>query len=133
MTRPAVRLPEELRQQIVQHCLAELPNEGCGLFAVDGADIVRVYETSNLDESPVSFTVPPEAHIEALMDADSNDWTLGGSFHSHPNGPAIPSSIDASRALDPEWVYLVVGLAGEPEVRMWSIAGGLVTEVPTTP
>ena len=69
MTRPAVRLPEELRQQIVQHCLEELPNEGCGLFAVDGADIVQVYPTSNLDDSPVSFTVPPEAHIEALTDA----------------------------------------------------------------
>ena len=41
MTRPAVRLPEELRQQIVQHCLAELPNEGCGLFAVDGAELAQ--------------------------------------------------------------------------------------------
>ena len=93
---------------------------------------MRIYPTANLDNSPASFTVPPEAHIDALTNAESNGWTLGGSFHSHPNGPAVPSSVDAERALESDWVYLVVGLVDEPEVRAWSIADGLVTEVPTT-
>ena len=131
MTRPAVRLPEEHRRQIVQHCVAAKPNEGCGLFAVHGDEIVRIYPTKNLDHSPVSFTVPPEAHMAALRDAESNGWALGGSFHSHPRGPAIPSSVDVDRALDPEWIYLVIGLDGEPELRAWSIVGGKITEVPT--
>lgn len=119
MTRPAASLPDDLRRQIVEHCLAELPNEGCGLLATESGEIVAVYPTSNADASPTSYTIPPQEHYDALVDAESRGWHLGGVFHSHPNGPTEMSSIDEERALEPEWVYVVVGLGGEkPEVRV---------------
>lgn len=121
MTRPVVRLADDLRRRIIEHCLAELPNEGCGLLALDGNDVVAIYPTSNQDRSPVSYTVPPEEHYAALVDAESRGWQLGGVFHSHPNGPAELSPVDLDRALEPEWVYLVVGLAGDPELRAWGV------------
>ncbi|MGD2101223.1 MAG: M67 family metallopeptidase, partial [Acidimicrobiia bacterium] len=112
MTRPAASLPEDLRRQIVEHCQSELPNEGCGLLAMDGDEVVALYPTANADRSPTSYTIPPQEHFDALVDAESRGWRIGGVFHSHPNGPAEMSSVDLERALDPKWVYVVVGLAG---------------------
>ena len=113
MTRPAAFLPDDLGQEIIDHCLSELPNEGCGLVAVSVGRVVSVYPTSNSDSSPSSFTIPPEEHYAALTDAESNGWEIGGVFHSHPAGPAAMSSTDLARALEPDWTYFVVGLDGD--------------------
>jgi proteasome lid subunit RPN8/RPN11 len=122
MTRPAAFLSDDLRREIVDHCLSELPNEGCGLLAVSDGAVVRVYPTSNSDSSPTSFTIPPEEHFEALRDAESNGWEIGGVFHSHPAGPAIMSATDLARALEADWTYFVVGLRdGTPIVAAHTI------------
>ena len=122
MTRPVASLPDALRQEIVDHCLSELPNEGCGLLAVSAGRVVRVYPTSNSDSSPTSFTIPPEEHFAALIDAEANGWEIGAVFHSHPNGPPTMSTTDHARALEPEWTYFVVGLGhGEPAVAAHTI------------
>lgn len=95
-----------------------MPNEGCGLLALDGDRVVSVYPTANEDASPHSYTIPPQEHYDALIDAESNGWEIGGVFHSHPNGDATMSTVDLARALDPDWFYVVVGLGGDgPEVR----------------
>lgn len=126
----ALRLPDDLRDEIIDHCLAEAPNEGCGLIALADGAVVKVYETANIDASPSSFTVPPEEHYEALQDAESRGWEIGGVFHSHPSGTARPSMVDVMAARDPEWLYLVVGLSGEPEIKAWRIREGEISEVP---
>lgn len=113
MTKPVVHLPDSLQQQIVDHCVAALPNEGCGLLAMDGDVVVKVYATGNADASPSSYTVPPQQHFDALADAESRGWRIGGVFHSHPDGPARLSSTDIEQALEPDWVYVVVGLSGD--------------------
>ncbi len=124
-----LRLPERLRIEIIAHCLAATPNEGCGLFALEEDEITEIYPTANADPSPTGYTVPPEEHFAAIEDAESKGYVIGGSFHSHPTGPARPSVVDAMRALDPEWRYLVVGLRGEPEVRAWRFLNGEAREV----
>lgn len=91
--------------------------------------MVAVYPTVNLDSSAISYTVPPDAHFEALVDCESRGWALGGVFHSHPNGPARLSPIDIRRALEPRWLYLVVGLIQEPQMRAWHVRDGHPTEV----
>lgn len=83
---------------------------------MDGDRVVAVYPTVNADRSPSSYTIPPQEHYDALIDAESKGWRIGGVFHSHPNGPAEMSSTDLERALDPDWVYVVVGLSGEEPV-----------------
>jgi proteasome lid subunit RPN8/RPN11 len=123
MTRPAVHLPEEARRQIIDHCRDQLPNEACGLLAVDAGRVVKVYPTDNLDSSPDSYTVPPDDHYRALIDAESHGWTLGGVFHSHPNGTAQMSTTDVAGANEPEWLYVVVGFEGGPDLTAWVIEG----------
>jgi proteasome lid subunit RPN8/RPN11 len=115
-----IDLSDENRRQIVDHCRAALPNEGCGMLALDGDRVVKVYPTGNDDSSPTSYTIPPQDHYDALMDAESHGWRLGGVFHSHPRGPATMSATDLARVTDPDWVYVVVNLNGdEPDITGW--------------
>jgi proteasome lid subunit RPN8/RPN11 len=91
------------------------------MLAVDGDRVVEVYPTGNEDESPVSYTIPPQEHFDALTDAESHGWRLGGVFHSHPRGPAGMSATDLIRVADPHWLYVVVSLEGvEPVLTGWS-------------
>jgi len=129
MTRPVVHLPDDLRHEIIDHCVAGLPNEACGLLALHGDRVVKAYPTGNSDASAVSYTVPVQEHYQALTDAESNGWRLGGVFHSHPRGSARMSSLDMERAVEPDWVYLVVGLEGEPEIRAWRLGRHVVDEI----
>lgn len=95
------------------------------MLALDGDRVVKVYPTDNEEMSPVSYTVPPQQHFDALTDAEAKGWRLGGVFHSHPSGPAGMSTTDLSRVVDPEWVYLVVSLEGaEPVITGWTAGSG---------
>lgn len=124
-----LHLPSEARQAILDHCTAAAPAEGCGLFAVSDGVVRAVYPTGNEAPGLDSFVVPPAGHYAALEHAEAHGWELGGSFHSHPRGEPVPSPIDVADALDPGWVYLVVGPATEPIVRAWRIRSGIVSEV----
>jgi len=128
-----MHLSEAVRDEIISHARAAFPEEACGLLAVDGDGCLRrVYCLANLDRSPISFTVDPDEHFASLTDAESNGWALGGSFHSHPRTAPIPSRTDIARALEPDWVYLIVGLvdSDSPELRAWRIKRGNVDEEP---
>jgi len=123
-------LPDHLRRRIIEHCVAALPNEGCGLIASDEVGrVVAIYPTGNADPSPATYTIPPKEHYAALTDADAHGWELSGVFHSHPNGLAEPSPTDLALALDSTWTYLVVGLGPEPVIRAWRIRAGEAREV----
>ena len=127
-----VRLPRDIQDAVIARSVAALPDEGCGLLAVDvtGA-ICHAYPLDNVDHSPVRFTVDPDGHFAALQHAESNGWQIGGVFHSHPRTAAAPSRTDVAGALDPNWVHLIVGLGGDvPEVRAWWIRDGEVSEEP---
>jgi proteasome lid subunit RPN8/RPN11 len=126
-----MRLPEHIRDEIVSHTLAMRPQEACGLIAVDSEGWVkRAYCLTNIDRSPTSFTIDPDEHYASLVDAEANGWVLGGSFHSHPRTTSAPSRTDVARALEPDWVYLIVGLADAdaPDVRAWRIRQGTASE-----
>lgn len=91
------------------------------MLAMNGDRVVKVYPTGNEDLSPVSYTIPPQEHYNALTDAESSGWLLEGVFHSHPRGPAGMSATDLSRVTDPNWLYVVVSLEGaEPVLTGWS-------------
>lgn len=133
MTQPVVELADPLRREILEHCLAELPNEGCGMMAVDGDRVLKVYPTRNQQASPIAYTIPAQQHYDALMDAESSGWELAGVFHSHPTGPAAMSATDLARVTDSTWLYVVVALgSGIPVWSGWR-AGAEVRIRPATP
>jgi proteasome lid subunit RPN8/RPN11 len=51
-------------------------------------------------------------------------------YHSHPQGPSVPSPTDIAEAFYPDSVYIILSLAQQPpSVRAFRIVGGVVTEV----
>lgn len=126
-----MELPAEIRRVMVAHALSCLPDEACGLLAADAAGRLRAaYCLPNAAASPTTYTLDPEEHFRALREVEGRGWHLAGVFHSHPRGTAQPSPTDVAQALEPDWLYVVLGLQNPaaPEVRGFWINEGRVEE-----
>jgi proteasome lid subunit RPN8/RPN11 len=125
-----VRLPEQLRDQIVEHARREAPKECCGWVGMRDGEAVSVHPAVNARDSTFSFAIEG---ADALMAVRLEDDGLapGAIYHSHTRSEPYPSQTDINFAKDwPGWEWLIVGLAGdEPVVRSFLIADGVVTEV----
>ncbi len=120
-------LPEQGRRAILAHAEMCSPDECCGLLATDDAGRVRfVYPLTNVNPSPVTFTIDPDEHFQAMRHAESNGWLIGGVFHSHPTGGATPSMIDVRSSPDPQWLYVVTDLV---DVRLFRIERNSFSEL----
>lgn len=116
------------------HAGFSLPAEACGLVAVDDTGRLRMfYALANEDPSPTSFTIAAPDHFGAVQHADRHGWGIGGVMHSHPSGPAVPSSADVGQPHDPGWFHIIVGLQPTPHVRAWSIVAGQSHELAVVP
>jgi proteasome lid subunit RPN8/RPN11 len=134
--RPLV-IAEPIRDAIVAHLEAGLPNEGCGLLAginLGAHDVaVRFYPGTNIDRSPVRYTMKPEEVIQAqkeLRELREQGWFLAAIVHSHPRTPPTPSRTDLREAYYPKARLLIVSFAGvAPELGCWALAGDQQTRV----
>ena len=121
------QLPDQIRRAILAHAENCVPNECCGLLAIDSEGRFRfAYPLSNADPSPVSYTIDPDEHFQAMRHAESVAWEIAGVFHSHPSGTAMPSMIDVQSALEPDWMYLI---AAPGEIRGFYIRNGVIEEI----
>ena len=131
-----LRLTADVRRQMVEHCLAALPEEGCGLLggtSDDPADATVCYPTRNMEASARLYTVDPLQHLKADRDAESRGLAIIGVFHSHTHTEAYPSPTDVAQAPDPAWHYVLVSLKyADPVVRSFRIVDGAVEEEPVT-
>jgi proteasome lid subunit RPN8/RPN11 len=138
----SVVLPPGIREAIVAHARAAVPNEACGLIAGDevaaaGGHALRWYPTRNTLASPYRYEIDPEDLLRTTIEIDDRDEVIWGIVHSHVASPARPSPTDVRQATYPEAVYLVVSLdpaqadalTGDPGVRAWRIVDGSVHEV----
>lgn len=127
-----MEVPAQIHDAMLAHARFADPHEACGLLAFDRGVPRMAYCLTNVDRSAVSYTVDPTEHLRAMRHAESNGWTLGGVFHSHPDAGAYPSAADVAGALEPDWLYAVVGRGrrGDPEVRGFWIRDGKITEEP---
>ncbi len=86
------------------------------------------YALTNVENSPVAYTIDPTEHYRALQHAERSGWSLIGVFHSHPSGPAVPSEVDRRLAWEPNWHYVIVGGDDFSEVRSFAVRAGRVDE-----
>ncbi len=119
------------RQEIFRHCLAQRPNEACGLLAGRGERVERVYLARNKEQSPVRYEIDPADLIRIFRDIDDSDLELVGIFHSHVFTQAHPSQTDVRLAYYPDALYLLVSLMNErePVLRAYTILDGQISEV----
>jgi [CysO sulfur-carrier protein]-S-L-cysteine hydrolase len=128
-----VRIRREVVDAIVDHARADAPIECCGLL-IGSPDLVdESFAVTNIRRSPVAFEVDPAGHFAAIRRARATHRSVVGAYHSHPRSAAVPSPTDVRDANDPDFLHLIVSLAGpEPAVRGYRIREGEVSEVMLT-
>ncbi len=117
---------------LVEHALADAPNECCGLIALEGDRVAEVHQLENLAASPMRFEVDGARLAPLLMEIEDSG-RRPAIYHSHTRSEPYPSQTDINFArFWPGTEWLIIGLAGEePELRSFMIDGeGNVDEQP---
>jgi [CysO sulfur-carrier protein]-S-L-cysteine hydrolase len=124
-----VVIPAVVRDELVAHARAGLPNEACGILAgVDGR-VERFFPAQPDEPSPYYYRIESRDQIRIMNAIDAAGLDLLGIYHSHTSSPAYPSRTDAEQAFWPDAVYVIVSLAGsDADVRGYRIHDMSVTE-----
>jgi proteasome lid subunit RPN8/RPN11 len=135
-------LPGSIREAIVEHARAAVPNEACGLIVGDrpaaaGGRALRWEPLRNPLASPYRYAIDPEDLLRLTVETDDADEVFWAIVHSHVASPARPSPTDLRESHYPDSLYVLVSLdAGEADpvtgaesVRAWRIVDGGVHEV----
>ncbi len=117
-----IRFPTEIVDIMIKHAVSGLPNEACGLLALHGNVVRRVYCLENVAASPDRFTIDPDGHHDAVIDADENGWEIAASFHSHPDGREQPSETDIEMSPGAEWLHVILGMGSSlPSIGVYRV------------
>jgi len=124
-----VVVPAAVRDALVAHANAELPNEACGLILFEDDTAVEYVRGTNVSASPYHF----ELQIDPVTWADLNDRDLVQAvFHSHISSPPRPSRTDVRNiglwAGQPYLIYTV----RTNELAAWRIVDGEILPLPLT-
>ena len=118
--------------ELVAHAREELPNECCGILGGADGKVSKVYRATNLDKSPVKFTIDPMDTLSIYKDSDESGIDLLAYYHSHVATEAYPSVTDVKLVGWPDYLYVIVSLADRenPVTRAFRIVEQQVDEVP---
>jgi proteasome lid subunit RPN8/RPN11 len=100
---------------MADHARRDRPLECCGLLIGRGRSVTGAVAMRNVEASPTRFRVDDREHIalRRALRLLSPPLDVIGVYHSHPSGPARPSPTDLAEASYPEWLYVIVGMAGD--------------------
>ncbi|EGK08444.1 Mov34/MPN/PAD-1 family protein [Kroppenstedtia eburnea] len=130
MALPTISIQRDVILQIENHCLRELPREGCGLLAGHGRDITRFFPIPNQDPRPHSFSFEPRAYLETLKEMQRLGLELLGIVHSHPSSDPRPSAKDIQEWHYPGLTSWILSLKhDEPRLSAYCIQNGQVFPV----
>ncbi len=93
---------------------ARAPLEACGLLGGRQGIVEVVIPVKNAAESPVRFRMEPLEQLNAFEQVESAGMEVLAVFHSHPQGPAVPSPTDIAEAF-----YEVVQVIWSPGEGEW--------------
>ena len=124
-------IPAAMRDEIVAHARAGMPNEACGIIAGRDGTAERFFPAESDEPSPFYYRIEARDQIRIMNEIDDAGLDLIGIYHSHTSSPAFPSRTDAEQAFWPDATYVIVSLANaEADVRGYRIADMDVTEEP---
>jgi desampylase len=87
-----------------------MPEEACGLLLGRAGRIEQVVPARNVHPDPERrFEIDPQALVDAHRAAREGGPEVVGYYHSHPTGPAEPSSTDREVAAGDGRVWAIVG------------------------
>ena len=122
----AVVLPEELSLRLKAHAGETYPEECCGLLfgSITDVGIIVIAEGVRIencdDRKDKHYGIDPLELLEFEKEQKERGNEILGSYHSHPDLPAIPSEEDL-REMIPEMLYLILSVSKENtgRIRAW--------------
>jgi proteasome lid subunit RPN8/RPN11 len=124
-----VVIPSAVRDEIVAHARAGLPNEACGILAGIEGRVERFFPAQPDEPSPFYYRIESRDQIRIMNAIDDAGLDLLAIYHSHTSSPAYPSRTDAEQAFWPDAVYVIVSLASaDADMRGYRIHDMSITE-----
>ncbi len=124
-----ITLPRPLVNRILTLAQSSPNREICGLVSAQTNQTLRCIPVSNIAEQPERlFAMNPAQQIDAMRQIRERGETLFAIYHSHPTGPAEPSTTDIEQAAYPDVLHLIVSLntKGVLELRGYRFDNGMV-------
>ena len=87
-------LKQSDKKILSQYSENQKPNESCAILFGKNNQVLDIFLTENIEESPINFTISNEQLIEGYKMAENKKMEIIGIFHSHPNSDAFPSNTD---------------------------------------
>ena len=119
-------IPAAVRSALVEHALADQPNEACGLVVLRDGTAERYIAGRNAAASPYRFEldVPPDTWF---LEDDGYELAI---FHSHLSSPPRPSRTDVENiGLWGGKPYLIYTVRTD-ELAAWRIGSGEIEPLP---
>ena len=104
-------------EEMLSHIESTAPIEACGFLAGIGQTSRGVFPVSNTLQSTTRYRMAEGEMVHTIHTILEKGWDIFAIYHSHPHGPAVPSSTDISEATFPESVQLIWG----QEYRKWIV------------
>jgi proteasome lid subunit RPN8/RPN11 len=96
--------------------------------------VIYALPATNTSTTPLTrYRVDPREHIalQRILRRLTPPLIVVGVYHSHPHGPAAPSSSDVREAFVREWTHVIVNLSARaPEITAWMIRNGRAVRRP---
>ena len=128
-----LRFSKAIAQAIIDHARKEKPLECCGILTGKGDTVQRAIATTNIDKSPVKYTIAPAEMVKVFLEADKAGQDVLGFYHSHTATEAYPSVTDAKLAppsdlFDSQYVIVSLEDPEKPVIRSFRIVDKQVDE-----
>ncbi len=120
---PILHLSQSIHNQLLEQAIDACPEEIVGILAGTNQSIEQILPLQNVAPIPEKeFVADPEGLLHALKHLRTQNLELLAFYHSHPNGPAIPSRTDL---LQNKWdVPMLILDAKKKVIRAWHLETG---------
>ncbi len=127
----SLMLAPGLLDKMIAHAQSAHPEEACGLLVGRGTMATRFLKARNILASETAYEMDPAFLASTFRALRESGEQLVAIIHSHPKGPAEPSTSDLERAYYPEAVHIIVSLAdrAQPHTRAFRIIDGEPCEI----
>lgn len=117
-------------EQMLVNVTSRAPEEACGLLAGKDNRVTLVISVTNELHSAIRFRMDPVEQLKAFQMIEDRGIDMLGIYHSHPNGPLMPSQTDIAEAYYPDVVHLIWSRSSDNWIcKGFRIIEGDVSEV----
>ena len=118
-----IRIPESIYQKMVEHVLKEKPLECFGFLGGKDQTVQRIFETQNVAQSPILFSMDPKGELMVLEEIENQSMEIIAIYHSHPHTIPFPSEADVKMALSFDVPLVLISLKerDNPAVKAFRI------------